>query len=166
MLIRHYLDEVESAGLGLGAKLPLALCVCIVDLPWELLGVFILTNQLRLIYQTWGLSCAVNNTHVQITWPTSLLLVLSLMCVCVWSISYTRGSGWGTGDCRMTRRTLRCSQPVSGTWCCPLPSCRDFPLHHGSSQNWDGARQQSARQKKSTNKLSVVRNDEYITWVT
>lgn len=51
-LANSHLDKVQIAELGCGAKLPLALGVCVVELSRELLGVLVLAHLLGLIHQT------------------------------------------------------------------------------------------------------------------
>lgn len=53
-----HLDKIKAAQFSLGAKLPLALRVCIVQLTRQLLGVFVLTDLLGLIHQTGCLGCS------------------------------------------------------------------------------------------------------------
>src|SRR4029434_3040946 len=63
---RDSLNEVQVAEPGLGAELPLALRVGVVELPWKLLGVFVLPQVPRLIHQTRSLRRAAEgnrNTH-------------------------------------------------------------------------------------------------------
>lgn len=56
--VNSHLDKFEAAQFGLGAKLPLALRVCIIQLSWKLFGVLVLTNLLRLVHQTGCLGCS------------------------------------------------------------------------------------------------------------
>lgn len=53
-----HLDKIKAAQFGLGAKLPLALCVRVVQLPRKLLGVLVLTDLLGLVHQTGCLGCS------------------------------------------------------------------------------------------------------------
>lgn len=53
-----YLNKIKAAQFGLGAKLPLALCVCVVQLPRKLLRILVLTNLLGLVPETGCLGCS------------------------------------------------------------------------------------------------------------
>ena len=70
---RTYLDEVQVAEFGLGAKLPLALCVCVVELPGQLLWVLVLAHLPGLVHQAGRLgSPDGENTHTHTHTQTSL----------------------------------------------------------------------------------------------
>ena len=54
----YYLDKIKAAQFSFGAKLPLALCVCVIQLPGELLRILVLTNLLGLVPKTGCLGCS------------------------------------------------------------------------------------------------------------
>lgn len=67
-----YLNKVQAAQCGLGTKLPLALCVGVIQLPGELLGVFVLTDLLGLVHQTGGLGCSGDHSEAPLSTNTSI----------------------------------------------------------------------------------------------
>lgn len=68
-LISH-LDKLKAAEFCLGAKLPLALRVCIIQLSWKLFGELVLTNLLRFIPQTGCLGCSGERSKSQRVFQT------------------------------------------------------------------------------------------------
>lgn len=47
-----HLHKIKAAQFGLGTELPLALCVCVVQLPRKFFGVLVLADLLGLVHQT------------------------------------------------------------------------------------------------------------------
>lgn len=72
MTVSTCLSEVQHAELGFLSELPLALCVCIVQLSRQFLWVFVLFHGLRLISKAYGLGSAeANRRRYQGTNPSS-----------------------------------------------------------------------------------------------
>lgn len=69
MTVSTCLSEVQHAELGFLSELPLALCVCVVQLSRQLLRVFVLFHGLRLISKAYRLGSAeANRRHYQGTY--------------------------------------------------------------------------------------------------
>lgn len=111
---KSHLDKIKTAQFGLGAKLPLALCVRVIQLPGKLFGVLVLTDLLRLVHQTGCLGCSGEHSKPPVCQKESHSNSLANVKVFLHlhaALRPTQGSGWGTVDCRWTRRRPRCFQP-------------------------------------------------------
>lgn len=138
------LDKIQTAQFDLWPKLPLALCVSIIQLPRKLLRILVLTDLLGLVPETGCLGCS--GEYSTLTGSASAACNnYSEISVASVFVGPTQGSGWGTVDCTLTTRRPHCYQPKWETWCCPRSFDRDCLLHHGSSQNWKKCKYHESR---------------------